>query len=303
MNFDLVFDNSGDSIPFTVVENHELFEFFVNKINADLKNSFSNNQVLGREIDKKINDLNWSIFKTNEVLRDLISDVFEHKDNLTDYLDQDFLNKTHADWVFSQKNTVNIDEMRHSSNNNTAKIGSMLHEMYPDEIRTVKLAEAMAKIGYIFPYEEVNMSVHRLEHSFKNSELMIFDSASKWQVFDNPFCDTVVSNNNIVNFSFGYTYVGRQLYNKYDFFDDELKYQDHYNYETLETSFNLNLSKPQTIAFSPEFLSWCQRHGRRPMTTQIPIANIIDLTENLFDYRKILYNNSRDNNPASIIIK
>jgi len=298
MKFSLVFENSGDSIPFTVVENLDLFDFFVKKISSESRNTFGNDFRLSNEVDKKLNDINWSLSKTNEVLYSLISQSLEQKDKLTDYLNQDFLNKTHADWVFSQQKLVNIDQMRFSNKSDIAAIGNQLHELYPDNIRIIKVADALEKLGYIYPYEEVNMSVHRLEHSFKQLE---FSSKDKWMVFDNPFKDTIVSNNNVVNFSFGYTYVGRQFYNKYEFFDTELKYNDHYNYETLEYSFQLNLSKPQTIPYSKEFLSWCQEKNVKPITTQIPLANIDDLEKNLFDYRKILYKNSKQNNQASII--
>jgi hypothetical protein len=152
-------------------------------------------------IDKKLNDINWSLSKTNEVLHLLIGQSFEQKDKLTDYLDQDFLNKTHCDWVFSQQQLVDIDAMRFNSHAGIAEIGNKLHEIYPDKIRIIKIAEAMIKLGYIYPYEEVNLSVHRLENCFKKNNLE-FSGKSKWEVFDNPVIDTVVSNNNIVNFSF-----------------------------------------------------------------------------------------------------
>jgi len=300
MKFSLVFENSGDSIPFTVVENLDLFDFFVKKINSESKNVFDNNFQLSKEIDKKLNDINWSLSKTNEVLYSLINQSFEQKDKLVDYLNQDFLNKTHCDWVFSQKKLVDINAMRFSNQHDIAAIGNKLHEVYPDEIRIITIAEALTKLGYIYPYEEVNMSVHRLERCFKNHNLE-FSGKSKWEVFDNPFKDSIVSNNNIVNFSFGYTYVGRQFYNKYEYFDTELVYNDHYNYETLEYSFQISLDKPQTIPFSKEFLVWCQEQNVNPVSTQIPLANIIDLEKNLFEYRKILYRNSKQNNQTSII--
>jgi hypothetical protein len=300
MKVSLVFENSGDSIPFEVVENIELFEFFVNKLDVESKNAFSNNSLLSREVDKKLNAINWSLSKTNEVLCSLIGQSFEQKNILTDYLDQDFLNKTHADWVFSQQKLVNIDTMRFDSRSEVAALGNKLHDVHSDDIRILSIANAMAALGYLYPYEETNMSIHRLERCFNNNNLE-FSGHSKWDVFDNPFKESIISNNNVVNFSFGYTYVGRQFYNKYEFFDTDLKYKDHYNYETLEYSFQLNLNKPQTILFSKEFLTWCKDHNIKPSTTQVPLANMIDLEKNLFDYRKILYWNSKNNNQASII--
>jgi hypothetical protein len=300
MKFSLVFDNSGDCLPFEVVANHELFEFFVDQINQKQQNSFSNNQTLFGELDKKITHLHWAISKTNEILYNLIGKSFDQHTDLEKYLDQNFLNKTHSDWVFSQYSEVDIDALRYSTNSNQARLGNQLHELYPDEIRVVKTSPAMEKLGYIYPYEEVNLGVHRLETAF-NKQNLEFSADNKWEVFDNPFIDSIISNNNVTNLTFGYTYVGRQYYNKFEFFDDNLTYSDHYNYEQLEFSFQLNLQKPQTIPYSQEAIAWANTHAVPLITDQLPIANIMNISENLFEYRKVLFRNSRDNNRASII--
>jgi hypothetical protein len=301
MKFSLVFDNSGDTLPFEVVYNHELFEFFVGQANKESQNSFSNQQMLSRELDKKITQLHWALSKTNEVLYFLIGKSFKQQTDLESYLNQDFLNSTHCDWVFSQLENVDIDKLRFSSDSNLARIGNQLHELYPDEIRIVKVGAILKQLGYIFSYEEVNQGVHRLESAFSKSNLE-FSADNKWEVFSNPFKDTMITNNSLVNFSFGYTYVGRQYYNKFEYFDDNLNYKDHYNYETLEFSFQLSLQRAQTIEFSPEAVTWAKQHNIPLIANQIPIANIPNLTENLFEYRKILYRNSKDNNQAVIIL-
>jgi hypothetical protein len=301
MKFSLVFDNSGDVLPFDVVHNHELFAFFVEKANTAEQNSFFNDQVLFKQLDQKLTHLHWALSKTNEVLYDLIKKSFRQQENLVKYLDQDFLNMTHCEWVHSQKSTVDIDALRHSANNNQAKLGNTLHDMYPDEIRVIKVAEALEKLGYIYPYEEVNMAVHRLESSFNKLNLE-FKADQKWNVFDNPFVNTVTSNNDVVNFSFGYTYVGRQYHDKFVNFDTNLQYNDHYNYEQLEFAFQLSLAKPQTIPYSKEFLAWTDQHNIRPMAAQLPIANLENIDNKLFDYRMILYRNSRNNNRARIFL-
>lgn len=299
MKFSLVFENSGDCIPFTVVANEDVFEFFVNTATVNSQNAFSNNKKLAMLVDKHLTDLHWAISKSNEVLYSLIGKSFDQHTTLDNYLDQDFLNKTHADWVFSQFDIVDIDKMRVSRDHNVAKIGNILHELYPDEIRQIKAAPAMEKLGYLYPYEEVNKSVHRLEKLFVFDNLE-FSSDSKWEVFNNPFRKTMTSTNDVVNFSFGYTYVGRQYYNKFEYFDDELKCKDHYNYETLEYSFQLNLRKPQTIPYSKEFLQWVTEQGVEPIAAQIPIANIDNLSKNLFEYRKVVYRNSKAGNKVTI---
>lgn len=299
MKFFLVFENSGDAIPFTVTANGDLFEFFVDKITKEGKNHFSNKLQLASEVDKKLTALHWAISKTNEVLYSLIGQSFEQKNTLEDYLNQDFLNKIHADWVFSQYDIVDIDKMRFSNNHDVARIGNILHELYPDEIRQIKTAPAMEKLGYIYPYEEVNMSVHRLEQLFVFDNLE-FSSDTKWEVFDNPFRKTMVSNNNIVNFAFAYTYVGRQYYDKFNHFDDTLQCKDHYNFETLENSFHVSLQKPQTIPYSTEFTKWAKESNVELIAKQIPIANIDNLSKNLFEYRKVIYRNSKASNQVTI---
>lgn len=302
MKFSLVFDNSGDTLPFTVKYNHDLFEFFVDKTNNENQNSFSNHQCLFRQVEPKITHVQWALSKTNEVLYDLVRYSFKQHSELENYLDQDFLNMTHCEWVKSQCCIVDIDDLRHSSNHNEARLGSKLHEMYSDDIRKVKVAEIMDKLGYLYPYEEVNMAVHRLESQFNKSNLE-FKADQKWNVFDNPYVDQLVSNNDVVNFSFGYTYVGRQYYDKFVNFDNDLQYTDHYNYEQLEYAFQLNLSKPQTIPFSKEYTEWSNSLGVKQVAAQIPIANLDNINTNLFEYRKILYRNSRDNNRAKIILQ
>jgi hypothetical protein len=301
MKFSLVFENTGDSIPFEVVYNHELFEFFVQQSINENQNRFSDQQKIAQKVSKGLADLHWALSNTNEVLYDLVGINFIQSDNLETYLDQSLLNRIHAEWVFSQDHKVQVHQLRFSSNTMIARLGEQLHDQFPDEITETKLAVAMQHLGRIFPYEDVNMAVHRLESIFTSN--IEYNAAGKWKVFDNPFRKTsMVSNQDRMNFSFGYTYVGRQLYNKFEYFDMNLDCEDHYNYETLEYSFNLSLQQPETVAFSPEFLAWCARHDRRPMADQVPIANVIDLDKHLTQYRKILYNNSQTNNSASIIL-
>jgi hypothetical protein len=301
MKFSLVFENTGDSIPFEVVHNHDLFEFFVQQSINENQNQFSDNQLIAQRVSKGLTDLHWALSNTNEILWDLAGVKFPQSDNLETYLDQSLLNRIHAEWVFSQDHKVQVHQLRFSSNTMIARLGEQLHDQFPDEITETKLAVAMQHLGRIFPYEDVNMAVHRLESIFTSN--IEYNAAGKWKVFDNPFRKTsMVSNQDRMNFSFGYTYVGRQLYNKFEYFDMNLDCEDHYNYETLEYSFNLSLQQPETVAFSPEFLAWCARHDRRPMADQVPIANVIDLDKHLTQYRKILYNNSQTNNSASIIL-
>jgi len=300
MKFSLVFENSNHEIEFDVVNNADILEYFIHKSNTNNCNSFTDNNLIGINVDKLLNELHTALTLTNSVMSNLCDIRFKEQFDLLEYLDQNFLNKQHENWVFSQQKVINIDQLRFSSNLQVSKLGWKLHDLYPDEIRDIRLAEAMIKLGLIFPYEEVNMTVHRLEDFFTSA--IEFKSDSKWQIFDNPFLDSMISNNDIVNFSFGYTYVGRQYYNKWQYFDTNLDCTDHYNYETLEHAFQINLDRPQTVPYSKEFLKWCQDKKVPAITCQIPIANAVDIEKNLKYYRTILYTNSQSGNRAKLSI-
>jgi len=300
LKFNLVFKKSGDLIAFESKYNADLIEWFITQVAEKDYNSFSDSGILGKDLDKHLTHCHWALSKTNEILPHLISTSFEQNTNLLDYLDQNFLNRQHRDWVFSQKEIVDIDKLRFSSDSTQAEIGWKLHDIYPDEIRKIKVAEILNHLGYIYPYEEVNMSVHNLESVFaKNIE---YKSKVKWDVVENPYYDSFVSNKDIVNFSFGYTYVGRQYYDKWHYWDTKLENNDHYNYETLEWAFQINLDRPQTIPYSQEFLDWCITHNVPAVATQIPIGNIVDLEDNLQKYRTMIYHNSKNNNECFLEI-
>ena len=300
MKFSLVFENSNDILEFDVVSNADILEHLIQQSNTNHCNAFTDDNQIFKQVNKHLNEMNTAVGLTNSIMSNLSKIRFKENTDLLENFDQKFLNQQHEQWVFSQQQLINIDELRFSTNLEISRLGWKLHELYPDEIRSIRLAEAMIKLGFIFPYEEVNMTIHRLEESF--TENIEFKSDLKWQVFDNPFLDRMVSNNDIVNFNLGYTYVGRQFYNKWQFWDSNLECADHYNYETLEYAFQLNLARPQTIPYSKEFIEWCQLKQIPPITTQIPIANLVDIEKNLKYYRTILYKNSKVKNRAKLVI-
>jgi len=300
MRFNLIYENSGDVIEFETVYNADLIEWFIDQANKRTDNKFDISQEFFKNIDKLITQCHWAVSKTNEVLYNLIGTSFAENENLQDYLNQNFLNKQHRDWVFSQQDTVDIDQLRRSDNKTKSELGWKLHDIYPDNIRHPRIAEVLRHLGYVYAYEEVNMAVHRLEKIWTNH--IEFANKSRYEVVDNPFLETFESNNDIVNFSFGYTFVGRQYYNKWQYWDTELKQDDHYNYETLEWAFEVNLDRPQTIPYSEEFLTWCKQKQVPPVSNQIPIANVVNLEDNLHNYRRMIYRNSKNNNQCHLKI-
>lgn len=300
MKFSLVFAVSNHSIDFEVVNNGDILGCLVEQAIEAQANEFSDNQVMSRKVLTCVNDITHSVSLSNTVLGNLGAKPFPTRTDLLEYLDQRVLNSLHEQWVRSQALMFDIDQLRFCEHSGRSRIGWKLWELYPDHIRKVALAEIMTKLGYIVPYEDINMGVHRLEHLFMcNTE---YCSVHKWKTFENPFVDSMISNHDVVNFSLSYTYVGRQMYNRWEHWDTELEFTDHYNFETLEHAFQLNLARPQTRSYSPEFLFWCQRHNVPAVTTQLPIANAIDIEKHLTYYRTVLYQNSLAANTASIVI-
>lgn len=301
MIFNLVFENSGDFIPIEVVKNHNFFEFYAETVIENSDNLFEAIDFDVSLLDREINQLSFRIEKINDILVNLPNAILlEKTDSFNRIIDQDFLNKNHAIWVNNEFITYNIDELRSSTNSETKKIGEFLHSCYPDEIRLVTTSEIFEKFGLLHDFQEINMGVHRTESFFfKNYE---FSSDHKWNVFENKFIDEIETNNGTTNFNIGHTYVGRQNYDKFTHFDTDLKYTDFYNFEKIECSFNFNLSRPENIPFSKEFLDWSKQHNQKPKGMQIPIGNIIDLESNLTKYRSTIYNNIKSSNKVSIEI-
>ena len=297
MKFQIVFENSGDSIPFSAVYNHDLLEHFINHVDFVSKNKFLCQDFVSKA-SKLINDVKKNVEKTNEILPALIDQEFALPQQDIDLLNRDFLNQLHWHWVKTQAVDLDIDHMRFSKKSNESAAGTRLHDMYPDEIRKIKVAEAMKKLDYIDAYEEVNLSVHRLEKRLFNC--LEFVANDRYAVFDNPFANNMTTNQDVVNFYFGYTYVGRQTYDKFICYDTTLDYDDHYNYEQLELTFHVNLEKPQTVPFSKEFVTWCNCHNIKPVGTQIPIGNIDNLEENLFKFRSRIWHNLNAGNSATL---
>lgn len=297
----LVFDKTGDSIPFEIVQNRELVEVFINKINENGNMQFTNT-TLPATINTLANRLHGYLVTINKCLQELSTGMtLPVKKNTADYLDQQLMIDLHAQWALSQYIIINIDKLRYSLDPVEAAIGGKLRHCYPDEIVEVKLAEALAHLGLINEYEEINITIHYLEAMF-NTENLEFNSPSKWEVFPHHV-QNVVIDNSVTNLTFGYTYLGRKIYDRFINFDDTLLNTDHYNFERLEYAFNINLLRPQTIPFSPEFLSWCATHHVQPRGTNVPIANVIGLNERLFEFRKLLYKNIGNNNSASLILQ
>lgn len=301
MNFNLVFENSGDFISVEILHNHSFFEFYLDKIQSNSDNLFENRSLNIAALELETKQLALYIKEVNGLLSKLPgTQLLEEPNSINRAIDQDFLNKSHAIWVKNEFVVCNINNLRNNNDSKIQCVGDFLHAKYPDDIRIVTVSEIMDKFGLLNKFQEINMGIHRTERlCLENYE---YSSDNKWNVFENTEIDNLETNNGVTNFNIGHTYVGRQNYDKFIHFDTDLTYSDFYNFEKIEHSFNFNLAKPQSMPFSKEFLDWSKLHNQKPKGLQIPIGNVVNLESNLTKYRSMLYSNTKNNNKVSIIV-
>jgi len=291
MKFSLVFENSGDTIPFSSV-NDAVVEYYVTVINQQNINRFS---PFGDQFDKIktcITELDKIILDTN----DWIVDVLDKSINRCaeeEYLDQRFLNQLHADWVQSQTHIYDIDQKLQLPGD----LARHIHDMYPDDIRKVGLGDLLSKLGKSFSYGQINKCLHAVESSFDSIKFKISDL--DWFQVDNPFEKSVLSDN-ICNLSLNFHHLGRTLQNKFLNFDDNLEFNDENSYNELLGFVELSLVRPRTISISKEYITWCHARGREPIGDRLNLGNIPDLDSKLHNYRVIVYRNLRENNDFSV---
>ena len=61
MKFHLEFENTKDVLPFEVVHNSDLIEWFIGQAEAKGCNRFFNNDDLFKEIEARFNDIKWAL--------------------------------------------------------------------------------------------------------------------------------------------------------------------------------------------------------------------------------------------------
>jgi hypothetical protein len=295
MIFSLVFENSGDSIPFKTISNQtaDVLCYYVDSLNKQNLNKFTNNNI-GNKINQTIEDLNSTITKCNGFIYELID---QHIDTCTteEYLNQQVLNKLHADWVQSQTVKYNILEKRKKYN--YSHQSELIHSMFPDEIPAPPVGTIIDKLGVKEQYGNININVHKLESLFSKIKFQVADQS--WVEFTNPFGKNLLTND-VSNFSLTFNHLGRTLYNKFVYFDHDLDCNDENSFDELLGFVELQLEPAQTIPLSIEYVNWCISHDKVPSGDRMPIGNIPDLIKHLTKYRKIIFQNTLQNNFFSI---
>lgn len=295
MNFKIVFDNSGDFLPFYAIE-PDILEYYVDQLTQQNLNNFHDRtNGVGKRMAQKISNLDSSINEVNQWAVELMDKKVDEY-TIEEYLNQRNLNKLHDDYVWAKRNLkYDIDQKR--KDYNFKGYAEIVHDMYPDDIRFPDLTSVLDKLGLGELYASVNMNLHTVEESFNLLTFGIKDTS--WAEFKNPFGPANL-NNNISNFRLGFHHLGRTLHNKYCNFDLDLEFTDENSFDELVDVVEISLSSPRTIPLSPEYIGWCKLHNKIPSGSFLNIGNIPNLVENLHSYRLIIFRNLLVNNSFSI---
>jgi hypothetical protein len=294
MKFQIVFDQTGDSIPFVSV-NDQILEFYVNHLASQNLNTFELlSQSSSADISHKIRALDTSIKENNQLIKVLLDQTVELASD-QEYLDQARLNKYHADWVDSQYKTYDIDSKRHQHAH--TELVEKIHTLFPDDIRYPSIGTVLKHLGHSDNYNKINLSIHGIEDFFKMIKYKV-KSPDLVEV-KNPFPHQGLSHQS-ANFRLSFHHLGRTLYNKFLSRDLDLRYNDENNYNELLGFVDLSLQSPESIEMSAEYKDWCRSQNRMPLGQYLNLGNILDLDQHLTDYRVVIYRNVLKNNSFSI---
>ena len=130
MNFSVVFQNSGDSIPFQTISTTtaDVLVYYVENLNNRNLNQFSSG--VGDGVKSTVDKLHSTIVKCNDFVYELL-DRYIDTYSEEEYLEQTNLNKLHADWVNFHKVGYNILKKKSQYGSEQAE---HIHTMFPDSI-------------------------------------------------------------------------------------------------------------------------------------------------------------------------
>jgi len=294
MRFQIAFDQTGDTIPF-VSSNDQILEFYVDYLTVQNLNSFElSSPQTAVAISEKIRALDSSIKQNNTWTEILLDQIIEPMSD-QDYLDQDILNRYHADWVNSQGIEYDIDAKRQQYG--YQGLVEQIHDLFPDDIRHPKISTVLQKLGYSNAYDKINVDIHSLENAFNILRYRVKNHP--WVEFKNPFLHQGLSHDT-ANLRLAFSHLGRPLYGKFLNQDNALQYQDENTYNELLGIVELSLWRPESKDMSPEYIKWCKSQQRVPLGQNLNFGNIPDLDKHLTDYRIVIYRNGLKNNSFSI---
>lgn len=290
MDYQLVFANTGHVIPLESI-NHEVLQYFVHNLDRVKANQFANHDGFATTISDALGKLEHAVHTVtswpHEIRPFELQDLYEGT-----YLDQVKLCRLHTLWARSQKREVDLHEM-HSKYN--TDLTARVRQLYSDDVDTVSLADIMGKLNLTGTFDSINHELHLIEMAFERVRFSTVDG--RWIAFDNPFGPAVTSNDS-PNLCLAFNHLGRPCYNKWTYNDCD--FEDENSFDQLVATLEIRIKQCETIAYSPEYVSWCQQHGKIPSGLRISLGRIPDLLDHFGHYRSIIYQNTLQNNSFSI---
>lgn len=290
MNFNIVFKDSGDTIPVEAT-NSDFTQWFIETNKANQANELFGQGFEQHEKrhSKFVKDM--ETLQSNAIVKTFCGFSLDTKE-LVEYFDQKYSAKLHADWVNSlQNNIIDLDSLR----NTISKANLMLLDLYDDDTKTVGFDEVIDRIGLRTEYMDINHYVHGVEQAFNQYELK--SRQTTW--FDNPFATSIVDFSR-PNVGLKPGVLGRTAYDKFRNLDMELEADDLSLIEHIPNIVYISFKSHCFNQPAPEYLDFCKKHNLHPVGDSISLGSIPNLFENVEKYRTILYRNWQAGNPASL---
>jgi hypothetical protein len=178
-----------------------------------------------------------------------------------DPYDQRYLNELHRNWV-----KFNIST--------------------PKFVQLLKLTEP----ALIPKFRSINKLLHYIEEMFTQQWTSVENN--EVALIDNPFEHAL--SHDMANVQIVYHNLGRNTFNKWANFDDDLDVADTNDFSQLATEIEINLARPAKYTAPIEYIDWCGHHDLPvPPGRWLNLGNIKNLQHNLTEYRNILIRNSR----------
>ena len=288
MFFNLVFESSGDCIPFKSC-NDKFLEYYVEWLDYYNFNKFHALSNPANKLKSLLQSLHENLLCYEYFNLEKLCNYKLETLELEQYLDQKVLNDYHAHWVNAQACIVDIMSIR--SKDNKDVIEKKICDVYSDDIITQKFASIIHRLGLWNIYEDINEKIHKIEKSFSRREECSNGSRT---FIDNIFDKTILSYSE-ANLQVAGHHKGRTLYNKFIMFDENFEADDENTFNQINNCVTFSLRKFETVTPSKEYVDWCNKNNKEPIGEHLNLGNVIDLSENLLKYRQIMYKNFNQN--------
>lgn len=290
MDYCLIFDHTGDRIPLQSI-NDDVLCYFVANLNGVNSNHFANQNHFADQIDQYVERLDHLVQKVSGWPREIRPFTYDDLGPGT-WLDQPRLCRLHTLWARRQRVPIDI---QHLHREHQTKLTQWIIDQYPDNEHEVSFGDLLQKLQWSDQYDDINHTLHCIEMAYER--IQFYTADRRWIEFDNPF-GPAVTTNDTVNFALNFNHLGRPCYGKYAYNDTD--FEDENSFDQLIAALEIRIKQPETIGYSPEYVSYCQQHNKTPSGLRIGLGNIPDLSNRFGFYRSMLLHNIRMKNSFSI---